>query len=52
MTILELMKANGYQINEGGMCYGISHVAIQSALRGKFGDYIRRLNRIKVLPIV
>ncbi|MCF6777641.1 hypothetical protein L3V83_13810 [Thiotrichales bacterium 19X7-9] len=44
--ILELMEAAGYQVNEQGMCYGIAHVAIQSALRGKFDEYKVRLETI------
>ncbi|TNF66166.1 MAG: ankyrin repeat domain-containing protein [Gammaproteobacteria bacterium] len=45
--ILTLMKKNGYKIDEAGMCYGIAHVAIQSALRGKFNEYLTRLNQIQ-----
>ncbi len=41
------MHKNGYSIDSEGMCYGIAHVAILSALKGKFNDYENRLEKIQ-----
>lgn len=45
-AILKLMENMGYTIDQEGMCYGIAHVAVQSALRNKFNQYLKRLEKI------
>ncbi|MED7818893.1 MULTISPECIES: hypothetical protein [unclassified Francisella] len=44
MNLLELQKALGYEINKGGMCYGIAYMAIQAIIRNDFDTYIDRIN--------
>ena len=47
--LLKIMQKLGYQINQGGMCYGFSCMAISAILSGDIATYNRRL-RLLELP--
>ncbi|MED7818914.1 MULTISPECIES: hypothetical protein [unclassified Francisella] len=49
MNLLELQKALGYKVSEGGMCYGIAYMAIQAIIRNQLGTYIERINLLDSL---
>lgn len=45
------MKAVGYKINPGGMCFGMTHMAIQAFLADDMKTFNQRLQIIKNMPI-
>ena len=46
-AIIGTMKKLGYEVNEGGFCYGIAYTGIQSFLRGEGEKFLRRVERIQ-----
>ncbi|QIV94272.1 hypothetical protein [Allofrancisella frigidaquae] len=46
LSLINLQKVLGYEINQDGMCYGIAFMAIQAILRNDFKTYRDRLNLI------
>ncbi|MBK2027682.1 hypothetical protein IB642_07740, partial [Allofrancisella guangzhouensis] len=46
LSLINLQKVLGYEINHDGMCYGIAFMAIQAILRNDFKTYRDRLNLI------
>ncbi|QIV95646.1 hypothetical protein EDC55_12324 [Allofrancisella inopinata] len=46
MDLLSLQDRLGYKVNEKGMCYGITYMAIQAIIRNEVKTYISRIKLI------
>ena len=44
LNLLGLQKELGYKVNDGGICHGIAHMAIQAIIRDDLGTYIKRIH--------
>ena len=50
LNLLGLQKELGCKVNDGGICHGIAHMAIQAIIRDDLGTYIKRIHYLdKVL---
>ena len=51
LNLLKLQEQLSYEIDNGGMCFGIAHMAIQAIIRDDLRTYIKRIDYLeKVLP--
>ena len=46
-SLLECMKKLGYAVDEGGMCFGFAHMAMQAILTGDLKTYNQRLTTLQ-----
>lgn len=50
-TFLEPMQRLGYEVDEGGMCFGYGHMASQALFAGEFDVFMERMKFIADTPI-
>ncbi|MBK2035593.1 ankyrin repeat domain-containing protein, partial [Francisella tularensis subsp. novicida] len=47
IDLLKLQKKLGYDVDTGGMCYGIAYMAIQAIIRDDLAAYISRIEYLE-----